>query len=432
MASSSNGLDLDTLTRVLAQPKLAGAGAAGGGHPFMSALGYLGAAMRGVANTPQGSPGILGALGPVMELYNLRQYNKGLAEQAALERQQQALREQGIRQDRAGIGRQAGLNNYSGFADLPDAATLANIQGMNWQNDPNGLESLLQNGELTPVQGGAIPEKVLQYVLERAGKANDANATLGKLPAFMSNAIPGAQNPNEAPQMPTTAPGQTANAAFDNSPMLQAGVAQQEMVTPGNALQYGIPDVSQLLTGRQNEQQDRLGNRKASEDERKNKQLERLKEIAVRAQATRDQAAASLDNRTDPNQRSGGGGSGNPYTIPNAELEYQNKLTGQVRKQIADINSTLQAQGFVDKSGAPTKQITQYTAKSQWFDGKTYNPTKAAAAEQAMKLIQQRDELQGALIGGGRPFGGTSRGKIQAAGANAAASGFAAWKQGRK
>jgi len=429
MASSSNGLDLDTLTRVLAQPKLAGAGAAGGGHPFMSALGYLGAAMRGVANTPQGSPGILGALGPVMELYNLRQYNKGLAEQAALERQQQALREQGIRQDRAGIGQQAGLNNYSGFADLPDAATLANIQGMNWQNNPAGLESLLQNGELTPVQGGAIPEKVLQYVLERAGKANDANATLGKLPAFMSNAIPGAQNPNEAPQMPTTAPGQTANAAFDNSPMLQAGVAQQEMVTPGNALQYGIPDVSQLLTGRQNEQQDRLGNRKAAEDERSNKVEEGLKKLLYQSQQADNYASAGLKNRTDPNIRGGGGGSDDPYKLPKSLAELQNKLTSQVQSQVGAIDGELKALGYMGKDGK--LKMPDMSVRGGGFLGiGAHTPTANDA--RASQLIQQRQELQSQIIGGSTPFGGTSRGKIQAAGANAAASGFAAWKQGRK
>jgi hypothetical protein len=422
--AANPGLDLDTLTRVLAQPKLAGAGQAKGGHPFMSALGYIGAAMRGVAQAPQGSPAILGALAPVMELYNLRQYNKGMAEQAAAERMQQKMQREGERNDRVGFGQQAGLNNYSGYADLPDAATLANIQSQNWNNNPAGLESFLQNGELLPVQGAAVPEKVLMSVIDRANAANDANATLSKLPAFMSAAIPGAQNPNNAPTLPPVKPGQTTTP----TPTLQASASQQEMVTPGNAMQYGIPDVSQLLTGRANEQDDRLGNRKASETERSNKVEEGLRKLLYASQQANNYASANLKQRTNPNLRSGGGGSDDPYKVPKSLADLQDKLTGQVRNQVKDIDSELKALGYVGEGGR--LKTPDMTTSSGFFGMGGHRPS--ANDIRANQLLQQRQELQSSLIGGGAPFGGGSRQRLQNAGANASASGFSAWKQSRR
>lgn len=424
MSSNQNNAILNALsTQALA--KLAGAGGYSdfdtstlkptGRSGWGTALRYLGAVAPALAGARQNGiiPAFLSALGGIGEVKNQSAYNQYLQKQALYEMQQQQqanMNNAGLYTDATG---KTIANPSAGFNTTFAGGLVGDIRKNNANAD---IQNLLETGQLQMTNPNADYGDFPKMALERSNQLNDANETLRRMPAFMGVPTPGM----EVKQIVDTPAGQMA---MQNDGLLQGGISKQQMITPSEAFTYGVPNVGQLLTGRQNEQTDRRGNRTIDETIRSNKVDEGLKKDLYKSQQAENYSSADLKRRTNPNLRSGGG-SENPYTIPNAQ---QNFIEGQVKA----IDNELKSLGFIGKNGAIIDpKLGNYTTESKWFDGKSATtPAELAKRQRAAMLIEKRSQLNSA-IAGSVPFGGQAASNLNNTGNQV--SGFAAWKNSKR
>lgn len=179
------------------------------------------------------------------QAYNIGKYNKAV--------QAEALRQQ-LRQEMTDANNAEILARRTGLkVQGPFDLTFANNAAPDLRNDAN-LEfnrERLRSGVLNPDLITFNTENVdnsVNEAMKRSGQLNDAQATLGMLPAWMGTPtgdMPGGRV-LDAIQRTQGGLGQlSGRIAKGNVP---------NRVMPADAFTVGIPDVGQLLTGRNNEQ----------------------------------------------------------------------------------------------------------------------------------------------------------------------------------
>lgn len=398
---------------------------------FLDIARYGGALLGGLANMRQ--VGIIPAVGQAISnaagVKGQRDYNQYMQNQAF-----QAARNQLEQQKQQGKLYETVDPRFSGMerVSASDIAVMAPLVG----NQDFGKAALDYQGGGYPKSFGLAPAAQVQQLtgdlLKRQGDVSDANALLQKMPGIFGE---GQQGSFSAPQQrrqgftselyQQAPPGQPQLEPMNaGQPTLQGGVGRQAVEAPTvNPYFMGVPPVQQIVDLFKSGVGDSQDNREQAETQRSNMADEKTSQY----KADTDRMTANEQKRRGYWTRpSGGSGSGNPYTIPNAQ---QNYLQGQVKA----IDQELQSLGYLDKK---TGRVKDPGEGSKGFSipipGPGNNlvlgasgPDTSAKAQRARELIQQRQQIQNAIL----PFGGQSTTKIQQAGANA--GGFGAWKQNR-
>lgn len=165
---------------------------------------------------------------------------------------------------------------------------------------------------------------------------------------------------------------------------LQAGTTYSEMVDPAETLMsQGAADWGDVNTRLHNNQTDENTDFSNQTTRDHYGRMDANEKARIAAQNARDFAAASLDNRTNPNLRGGGGG-GNPLSILNSG---QNFLQGK----IDNIDKQLKSMGFIGEGGMISDSLGKIST----------NPKTMRAQE----LMAQRAILNRQLQQiGGAPF----------------------------
>lgn len=428
--ASNQGVDLNTLVRGLNQAKLipyGGAAEQGKLGGFLNALGYMGDFMKAVNATPQGQPGIIAGLGALADRYNVRSYNKAMANQLAAEQLRQQQAQNRKRADRIGLGKKLGLpEGYTGEEDIPDATTLSNLQNMNWQNSPDGLSTLLKDGSVGTVQGGAVPQYVVEGALKQSQDVNKSQQMMKNMAVFLANNLAKPQGMGVSPDGVIT--DDTGSLDLSDQPKaqtLKAGLANMipppGMVAPGQAYQYPVIDYAEGFDLRKNEQDN--ANTQFSNNTTRTHYTNQDR-VADAELKLKDEGNYFVNYPPSPS----GGGGRSPFTDLNGAQQYMNSQLGAVEAQ-------MKAEGFLDEKGklkAPGivkphhYELPGGLGGVQW--GK--NAGNAAQVERFNQLNSQRQALLGNI--GGLTFGGSSGQKMKQAGAAAdAATAYQRFKKGQ-
>lgn len=329
---------------------------------------------------------VANALYGARQAYNIGQYNKAI--------QQEALRQQiyqgELDANNAEIyNRRAGTNIKGPFShDLANAAA-GDIRTDNAQPVVKGL---LDTGRIDTslIQPGMnVDPKLIEMAVTRAAAANDAGQTKAELGQWMGGGVPG------APAQPSGQPALQPDPALGLG-ALQGGVYQNQGVTPAEAFSVGIPDVGQLLTGRNNEQDNARGLQQIQETGRHNKASEQAAMMNAQANQMRAQKY----------QPGGGGGPGFQEQIfarlsPEQQQQYLARFAG----------GTTPANG----QDVGMKQLVQQAQQAKQIFGE--NSKEFKAAQQAVRNADIRPYLQAPPSGSmTTPFRNASQKKLQNAG----------------
>lgn len=344
------------------------------------------------------------------QAYNVGQYNKTMAENARQTANYERMIKANEVADNAGIGRQAGLTNYSGYGKLPDAATLGLIQD---QNQNPAMNDFLGGGPLHIAAGGRVTPDLIKQYMERLGKNADSQTTMGLLDRFMG---PNAFGSKEGAKVES--PGGTAQ--MDTTGPLTAGI-QASNLFDQNPFGIGIPDLAQLGILRKNEQDDRLGNRKATETERSNK----ADEADNAAQTAINRA---IYNATKNNQGGYGRNAPQPHSPTEADRAWQMYQSGQMsRDEYVRTMGGMESGGGTSGKNDPVLKGLQANlqATAKKYGSQSAKTLEAASrvesykAGQALKstpmpsVSQLFPNMSSPLFGGGSPFGGQARQNLQ-------------------
>ncbi|HEY9746999.1 MAG TPA: hypothetical protein V6C99_12365 [Oculatellaceae cyanobacterium] len=237
---------------------------------------------------------------------------------------------------------------------------------------------------------GDIPKTMQQ----RAQDVMDAQETMGQLPRVMADGPIG-----QAIFDQIVNPGlqRLQNAGMDTSEMgISTGVTKRQPITPAMAGTMAKPDISQLLTGRKNEQGYRTDVMQRKETERHNKQTEATDRIKAQADMLRAQK-----------YQPGGGSGGSPTVEANRVQEF-------LKSQLGAIDSQLKAEGVLDQHGKIRVPL----------EGFFSSPQHRQRVARIQQLVQARNELLRQISGGGLAFGGQSNQRLQSIPMS-----FSEWKQ---
>lgn len=438
MSSNSNPVDL---LNILATNQLGQLSKAGGyGKP-----GFLGnlldfAAPAYAAAFPNAP--VAQALNAGRQAFNVRQYNKYLQDQAV-----EAQRQQVVKQDQQGqlYGTvDPRLRNMQNISPEEIAKLLPFLGNADYGK---GAAAISQGGY--PESWGLSPADQVQGLvnpmLARQGALSDSGAYQQQAPGFfqggrqmsqpgwgqpqqpqrtLASGEPGLVDINGNPTIPLSGP---SGQAAGQPTMISGGVTQQNVNAPTvNPYFQGAVTPEQILNTLKAGVGDKQSQRQMTETSQHNRANEKIDQQKADADAVRARAAMIAA------QRQGSGGSQNPYSIPNAELEYQNKQLNQSKQQ-------LQGLGLWDSKNNAPKAIGNQPNQTAWdinpLDGTVLPRTVANPnyASESAGYKQKQDAINryNALLGIA-PFGGQSEQAIKEAGANA--SGFSSWKnrQGKR
>lgn len=327
---------------------------------------------------------------------NLYKYNQALqAQQQAAMLAQQQKNSNDAKNFYEATGVEVKGDFDRGFANNMSGAIRENNTNPLTKNyiDTGKVDPSLYNSKGNYNQG--ISSEILKSAMERANAGNDTQATLDRLPQFMGSPVPNQVGTPQGGLSAMIPQGTGPQLQMDPSQgPLQGNVAETTPVfTMANAGTQGIPDISQLLTGRKNEQGDRLGNRKAIETARNNRATNANQRITANASKTNAKANMIRANKYQPSS-----GSNNPYTVPKEQQQYFN---GQIKA----VDNELKSLGFV-KTGGKIK-IPKIDNSGLSFNNTS--PQKVAQIERAQELMTYKKQLQLQM---GLPFGGQSKQKL--------------------
>lgn len=395
----------DPLTNLFtnqAQMRLAGAGGYGdkGTGPasvLRSILGVIGPAMASAF--PRGPlPQAIGALNSTL---NMRDYNRYLKDQALLERDRQ------IQENRnnAGIYQSAtGQQVLVPSAGFDTGFASSQIPHIRQSNQVGNYNAALQGQPLQFDPYGEFNQQIYQSEQDRQAALADAQATNTRM-------MPQVQAGQKASGVnlllnrkfgPLSGVLPTDNNGLDMSELqpgaLAAGITQQAVNPPTvSPYQVGIVDPKLMLdaTGMGLKDTQELGGQ--TETKRSHQANEKIDQQRADASTTSAQADMIRAKKYQPG---GGGGSQNPYTIPNSQQNF-------IQGQIDALDKELKTLGYVGTDGK-IKDVPQ-DSQPGWFGmgGHTRTPKEQRAAA----LIQQRQALSDSILGGA--FGGTALQNLQ-------------------
>lgn len=347
------------------------------------ALNVMGAIAPAVAAAPQAGliPALLQAAGGYAQMKNVQDYNRFIQAQYLQELQRQKTQDA----NNSSIWKRRTGQEIQGPFDLGFANQSA--QDIRKSNATDSVNAMLGGGALRQDQYGDYDPAMIRDYVTRQAQVQDANATLNQLPQWMGGGVPGASK-----QRPAARPGQPMLDSVPR-PTLQSGVSADNFGEM-NPYMMGVPNVSQLLTGRSSEQSSQLGNRKAAETERNNRATESIGRTNASANMMRA-------NKYQP----GGGGLQNPYTVPKAQQDF-------LQNQIEAIDKQLTSLGINTKD--ELKPRNAEAGSGGFFGVGALSPADARKNKAINRLIERRNQLLGAV--GGSPFGDTGAAQLRSAG----------------
>lgn len=354
--------------------------------------GFLGSLLAGLSGLRQG-----GIVGAANQAYQVNALNKQY-QQAQAERQRKLDEQTASEDELERLYRQTNDPRLQNIRKTKpsDVKTITEMYGV---GDYNQGANQFYTGEMPETWGFSDPNQVRQTLeggADRMAEIRDTQETLKRLenPGFIYGSPIG-----------QTILAQSAGMTPGGTPMLQQdplqGGVNQDNLNPANAYSIGIPNVGQLQTGWRDVKTDERGQATQKERERHNRESE--------AHNQRQEAIGWYNAKTARMKPSGG--SGNPYTVPNAQQTY-------LKNQLRAVDAQLNAMGIETGKDDKLKMREQTQAKEGGFLGFGGVSADTAAQNQRINaLLQRRDEiLQGIYGVGSTPFGGQSQRKVQQAG----------------
>ncbi len=381
-----------------------GGGGYGKSSPWMDALRYAGAVGSALAGVRQKGivPALLEGGGNVAKIHAQRQFNQYVQDQqrqALLLQQQQNANNAGLYTDVTGLTL-AHPNAGVDASVLNMAAPLVRKNNANpaWSAALQGKEVDLEDMK---ADYGELPA----ILVNRANAVNDANATLSQLPEFAGRQPFFGGKPFQELALSIVNPQQFPNLSQAMQPQLdpgqvslQASARKGNAVTPGQALQFGIPNVDQMLTGRKNEFGIFDDYRDTNEAIRSNKANEGI-----------DMYGKQTDRMTAEDQRRlgywkrppGGGSSGDtPLETGIKQQQYMENQLQMLDTLEQDLTDHGIRTGVIDKKTGALKPSA---------------PGYAGFIKELNKVQRKKTDINAAMLGGGGAFGGGSREKLQQA-----------------
>jgi len=273
------------------------------------------------------------------------------------------------------------------------------------QNNQNPNREAYMNGDgFHQNQFGTFDQGMAENDLkQRKAKADYLEYLMQQQRMFQNGQVgAGGQPPQQPPQQPGFITGNPIGASLQNqmmnpqqpSPMVTGGTSMQAQAPPTSNPFFGggvvgAADLNSLFNKGVDNTETRMTQ---AETERSHKANER--NTAYANQTARDIYQATVDNRGGYHKYPPAAGSGNPYTIPNAQQNY-------TQGQIDAIDKELKTLGAVGEGGQVNTPAPNSPPGFLGLGGHT----QSAKEQRIQQLIDMRSRLQSGIL----PFGGSAK-----------------------